>query len=64
MQETAERTIGNIGAGLSFKGCTAGAVLLRLPYYIRTGTTPFLGFQTWLKVMWGVIRATKLPWEE
>lgn len=53
----------DLKAALSFRGATPGATLLRLPYYIRTGTTPRKGFDTWLKVMEGQIRTTKLPWE-
>lgn len=34
-----------------FKGAEPGATFVRLPYYIRTGTTPVDGLKTWTRVM-------------
>jgi len=34
-----------------FRGAEPGATFIRLPYYIRTGTTPVKGLKTWGMVM-------------
>ena len=47
---------------LPFRGAGIGASFFRLPYYVRTGSTPLAGFETWLKVMEGQLRTTRWPW--